>query len=378
VRIVQLANFYGPTSGGLRTTVDALGAGYTSAGVDRVVIVPGAEATDGPTVAGRRITVPARRLPGGSGYRAITDLARVRAVVEELNPDRLEVSDKLTLHRLARWAAARGVPSVLLSHERLDSILAPHVPRGLPLRRAADQWNRHLAAAFDVVVCASEFAAAEFDRIGARNVTRVPLGVDLSLFHPDARGARPVRWGDELRLVCVGRLSREKRPEVALDTLRLLLRSGLPASLSMIGDGPLRPRLEAIARAEHLPVTFTGHVLEPVGVAVWLAQSDLALLPGSCETFGLAALEALACGTPVVVADTGAAPELLDRAPIGIATASRPDAFAAAVRALAREPIAARRAAARRRAEDYPWSRTVAAMLALHTRLGAEPAARAS
>jgi alpha-1,6-mannosyltransferase len=378
MRIVQLANFYGAASGGLRTTIDALGSGYVRAGFERVVIVPGAESTDVRSADGRRITVPARRLPGASGYRAITDLTRVRALVEELAPDRLEISDKLTLHRLGRWASRQGVPAVLVSHERLDSILAPHVPRGLPLRRAADQWNRRLANTFDTIVCASAFAAAEFERIGATNLARVPLGVDLTLFHPDARGARPVDAPEELRLVCVGRLSREKRPDVALDTLRKLRAGGTPASLAMIGDGPMRAKLEDQARSERLPVTFTGHVLERVGVAVWLAQSDVALAPGPYETFGLAALEALACGTPVVVADRGATPELIGRAPVGIATASRPDAFAAAVRALGHGPLTARRVAARRRAEEYPWSRAVSRMVALHSRLGASRVARAS
>jgi alpha-1,6-mannosyltransferase len=375
VRIAQLANFYGPTTGGLRTALDALGRGYADAGVERILIVPGAEASETHDGTGLRITVPARRMPGGAPYRVITDVAQVRARLHDLAPDRLEVSDKLTLHRLARWARERGIPSVLVSHERLDSILAPRVPRGLPLRRAADQWNRRLVATFDAIACASKFAAAEFERVGAQNVARVPLGVDLSLFHPDARGDRPLVNPGELRLVCVGRLSREKRPEVALGALRHLVAAGVPARLTFVGDGPLRARLGDLAAG--LPVAFAGFVHEPVGVAVQLARADVALAPGPCETFGLAALEALACGTPVVVADTGASRELLGRAPVGIATTGTPSAFATAIRVLAREPIAARRAASRRHAEAYPWSRATASLLDLHARLGATPLRRA-
>jgi glycosyltransferase involved in cell wall biosynthesis len=372
VRIVQLANFYGPATGGLRTAVDALGRGYVAAGLDRALIVPGPDWSVDEGVDGTRCTVAARRVPGGSPYRVITDLTSVRALLDELAPDRLEISDKLTLHRLTGWARDHDVPTVLISHERLDAVLSPRVP----LRRAIDQWNRRLVGAFDAVVCASAFAAAEFERVGATHVVRSPLGVDLSLFHPDARGGRPMAGSADLHLVCVGRLSREKRPDVALDALRHLLDAGVPARLTFVGDGPSKSRL--LEAAGRLPVTFTGHLRERVGVAVLLAQADVALAPGPYETFGLSALEALACGTPVVVADTGASPELLGRAPVGIAAAYDGRAFASAARALTVEPVEARREAARRRAERYPWSRTVAALLELHTRLGDTAARRAS
>jgi alpha-1,6-mannosyltransferase len=376
VRIVQLANFYGPATGGLRTAVDALGRGYTAAGFDRALVVPGSDWSREEGVDGIRCTVGARRVPGGSPYRVITDLTSVRALLDELAPDRLEISDKLTLHRLTGWARDHGVPTVLISHERLDAVLSPRVPRRLPLRRAVGQWNRRLAGAFDAVVCASAFAADEFERVGATNVVRSPLGVDLSLFHPDARGGRPMAPSADLHLVCVGRLSREKRPDVALDALRHLLAAGVPARLTFVGDGPSKARL--VEAAGRLPVTFTGHLRERVGVAVLLAQADVALAPGPYETFGLSALEALACGTPVVVADTGASPELLGRAPVGIAATCDGRAFASAARALTVEPVETRRDAARRRAERYPWSRTVAALLELHTSLGDAVARRAS
>jgi len=76
---------------------------------------------------------------------------------------------------------------VLFSHERLDAILAPRVPAWFPLATAADRVNRRLARLADVVVCASASATVEFERIGACEVRRVPLGVDLEVFAPPAR-----------------------------------------------------------------------------------------------------------------------------------------------------------------------------------------------
>ena len=157
----------------------------------------------------------------------------------------------------------------------------------------------------------------------------------------------------------VSRLSREKRPECAIETVRVLHERGTPVTLSIVGDGPLRARLER--RAAGLPVTFLGHVSDRQALAGLVAGADAALFPSSVETFGLATLEALACGTPVVVPAGGAARELLDGPGSGVVTDGTPEGMAAAVIQLLAMPQ--RREAARAAAQRYSWSRTVAAVL---------------
>jgi alpha-1,6-mannosyltransferase len=370
-RVLQVANFYARNSGGLRTTVDALGRAYTDAGFERVLVVPGRADADEDTSAGRRITLRAPRVPGMAGYRALVGTAGVRAVLAELPPDHLEVSDKSTLVGLGPWAARNGVRAALVSHERLDAILRPRVPPGFPLGVCADLWNRRIARGFDAVVTPSTFAAAEFTRIGATNVSVVPLGVDLGVFHPRAR-ERPADVYDddnEVSLVCVGRLSREKRPDAAIETLRAVRAAGVAARLWMVGDGPRRSALEAQAR--DLPVVFTGHLHERGALAGHLARADAALALCPYETFGLAALEALACGTPVVATDRGAVPELVQAgqgAATGAVAAPDPVSLAAAVVDVVRRPRDEARRAARDRAEQYPWARTAREMLRVHRR----------
>ena len=366
-RILQVANFYSRHSGGLRTTVDALGRAYVGAGFERVLVVPGPADADEDTPAGRRITLRGPKLPGGAGYRALAGTGGVRAVLAELPPDHLEVSDKLTLVGLGQWAARNGVRAVLVSHERLDAILSPRVPPGFPLGVCADWWNRRIARGFDAVVTPSRFAAAEFTRIGATEVSVVPLGVDLDVFHPRARGRPADADGDEVRLVCVGRLSREKRPDVAIETLRVVRARGVPARLWMVGDGPRRNTLEAQAR--DLPVVFTGHLQDRSELARLLARADAALAPCPYETFGLAALEALACGTPVVAVDRGAVPELVQAeqgAATGAVAAPDPASLTAALHDVVRCPRDQVRRASRDRAEQYPWARTAREMLRIH------------
>jgi alpha-1,6-mannosyltransferase len=367
-RIVQVANFYARHSGGLRTTVDALGRAYVDAGFERVLVVPGRADADEETRSGRRITLRSPRLPGSGGYRVLPGTGPVRAVLAELPADHLEVSDKLTLCGLGQWAASNGVRAVLVSHERVDAILAPRVPRGFPLAALADRWNRRLARGFAAVACPSAFAAAEFTRVGATNVSVVPLGVDLDVFRPTR--AHPATR-DEIQLVCVGRLSREKWPDLAIETLRALLARGGAARLWMIGEGPRRRVLES--RARDLPVVFTGHLHDRRELAGLFARADVALAPCPYETFGLAALEALACGTPVVAPDRGAVSELVpgrgDAAgagACGIATRSDPSSFADAVVDVLRAPADHRRHAARHRAEQYSWAHTANALMRIH------------
>jgi alpha-1,6-mannosyltransferase len=371
VRIVHVANFYRPGSGGLRTTMHALGRGYRAAGHESVMVVAGERAAVEQTPAGLRYTLAGMPLPRSGGYRMITDVDRVCALLDRLAPDRLEVSDRFSLRGLGWWAAQAGVPSMGFAHERLDGVLEAFGPRRLPgrgraARLLADLHNRGTAARFDRIVCTSEFAAAEFRRIGAGPLEHVPLGVDLETFTPH-RARAQVRQalaadGSPLLVLC-SRLSAEKRPDLAVDALRELHRRGVPATLAIAGSGPL---LERVRRScGDLPVHVLGHLGERGRLAALLASADVVLAPGPIETFGLAALEALACGTPVVCARTSALAELVT-GDAGRAADVDGVAMADAVLDVLARPQQQRRAAARERAQEFPWSRTTATLLRLH------------
>lgn len=362
MRIVQAANFVGPTSGGIRTTLHALAEGYVAHGHEPVRIVPGPRDHVRDSAAGIEFTVASPRLPGSGGYRIIVDPWRVERLLDRLRPDSVELSDRLTLLPLGRWARRHQVRSVAISHERLDAVLAVHAPVLVPYRRAARVSARALAEAVDVVICASEWAAAEYRSAGIEQVVVLPLGVDLEHFAPhryDAR-LRATLTADRPLVVLASRLSPEKRPELAFAAVERLARQGSPVQLVVAGDGPVRQRL-----TPHPAVTLLGHVADRALYARLLASADVALAPGPVETFGLAALEALASGTPVLAAVTGGLPERLTY-PAGATAYGHPAAVAAGVRhLLAGNRLAARRAA-RATAERFPWSATVAGLLACH------------
>ncbi|WP_019884750.1 glycosyltransferase [Streptomyces purpureus] len=367
LRIVRLANFVTPTSGGLRTALYQLGRGYLAAGHEPVLVMPGDTDSDRHTAQGRVITLPGPVLPGTGGYRVLADRRRLRRLLESLAPDRIEVSDRTTLRWTGEWARRARIPSVMVSHETADGVLRTWGLPAAAATRVADRLNRRTAWAYSRIVCTTEWAEREFVRIGARNVVRAPLGVDLDRCRPGRRStvlrARHADGARVLLLLC-SRLSVEKRPGTALDALGELRATGTEAALVVAGDGPLRATLERRARAERLPVRFLGHVGDRESLADLQAAADLCLAPGPAETFGLSALEALACGTPVVVSGSSALPEVVGDA--GLPAADTPAAFADAVRTLLARSEPQRRAAARARAALFTWERATAAFLTAH------------
>ena len=363
MRIVRLANFVTTHTGGLRTALRNLGEGYQRAGHEAVLIVPGRERSDTMTSQGRIITLPSSPLPRTGGYRVMAGRRELTRLLDELEPDRIEVSDRATLRWTGGWARQRGVGSMMVSHESLAGLLGVW---GMPKRDAlADRLNLRTAENFDTIVCTTAFAAAEFRRLGVPNLVEVPLGVDLQEFHPGhadpairSRYARP----GELLVVFCSRLSAAKRPELAVDAIAALRNGKVPAVLAVAGDGTRRAALAY--RAARLPVRFTGHIADRSAVAALLASADVVVAPGPVETFGLAALEALACGTPVVVNESSALPEVVGDA--GVAVPGTPEAFAEGVRTLMERPERERRAAARARAEGFGWQQAVDGFLRAH------------
>jgi len=333
-------------------------------------VVPGKKFTRENTSHGACITLPSWVIPFSGGYRVIKSNRQVKVILQSLNPDRLEVSDRFTLSCLGNWAKQRNIPAIVFSHETLRGLVKNYL--GVPLKRFVSWHNNRLARRFDFVVTTTDFAAAEFDEIGTSNVVRVPLGVDLQTFSPAHRNeelrAKMAKGGDILLVHC-GRLSPEKKPERSLQVLRELLSRGINARLVYIGSGPLHKKLYDSSR--DIPVTFWGYVANKNLLAQMIASADISLAPGPIETFCLAALESLASGTPVVASETSAVGEFLtdDNGDfVGLTAANNGVAFADAVEIILEElkedPTLSHRC--RLQAEKYPWSATIHKLDTMH------------
>jgi glycosyltransferase involved in cell wall biosynthesis len=142
--------------------------------------------------------------------------------------------------------------------------------------------------------------------IAERVIVRPNL-VRTDIFQPTPLPA-PI---SELRLITIGSLVSVKDHRTLIDCLRILRRRGMPAQLTIVGDGPLRTSLEQQVLELGLAsaVIFRGH-LTRVQTAQAIADSHIYVCSSRVETFGLAVAEAISCGRPVVTTRCGG-PEAL-------------------------------------------------------------------
>ncbi|WP_425860659.1 glycosyltransferase [Arthrobacter sp. TWP1-1] len=170
-------------------------------------------------------------------------------------------------------------------------------------------WLRYILKLPNVVTAVSTAQAKQLSRFarGGR-VDVVPNVISVS----KEKINRTAPANGVTRLISVGGLVLGKRPLLAVQTLALLRNQGIDASLTWVGDGPLRANMVAAAAAagvtDHLSVT--GWV-EPQRVQQELRKADVFFLPTSHETFCVAAAEAVAAGLPAVVTDLPAVRDFL-------------------------------------------------------------------
>jgi L-malate glycosyltransferase len=163
------------------------------------------------------------------------------------------------------------------------------------------------------VVANSSAAAARLRRegIARRRMVCIPNGIDVTAF-PLSTGGRPLR-----RIVSVARLRPEKGLDTLVDAFASLSRVYADATLTIVGDGPLRDSLESRIASLGLTgrVRLTGHRDD---VAAVLRDHDLFALASRSEAFPNAVIEAMAAGLPVVATDVGGIPELVEHAVNGL------------------------------------------------------------
>jgi len=370
MRIVHVANFYGPSSGGIKTTLHELGKGYLANGHEFIYIVPGPKYLKEQTPFGLKISLPSITLIGSGGYQVIRSNKQLLTLLEFLQPDRLEVSDRFTLLKVGKWAKKHKVASLVFSHETLDGLVKKYA-KAVPdmLRSKFVNWhNKRLARNFDQVIATTNFAANEFERIKIPNLKKVALGVDLAEFNPHNRDLslrKELLNGSRYLLVHCGRLSPEKEPVRSVEAVKVLIDAGVDVKLIIVGGGPLWKKIRK--QSQDLPIEMLGYVANRKMVAAYLAAADIAIAPGPLETFCLSALECLASGTPVVASRSSAVGEILNVTsanPAGLVADDDGKSFAVAINNLLRD--SSLRARARAQAESYSWGNTVTSMLVVH------------
>jgi N-acetyl-alpha-D-glucosaminyl L-malate synthase BshA len=172
---------------------------------------------------------------------------------------------------------------------------------------------RYSIEASNVVTSVSEFLKKETieNYKVKKDIMVIPNFVDTEVFRPmDVNNLRRLLAPNgEKILVHVSNFRAVKRVTDAIRAFKMILDSGMKAKFLLIGDGPDRSESESLARELGVwnHTRFLGKQAE---LAALLSASDVFLIPSGNESFGLAALEAMACGVPVVSSDIGGLPEV--------------------------------------------------------------------
>jgi D-inositol-3-phosphate glycosyltransferase len=318
------------------------------------------------------------------------------SVAREALPDLVEeftqgVGRRLEHHRpdllhANYWLS--GVAGHALKHRlELPLVSTFHTLSRVKAEGSAGEEVRRARAEAEVIGCSDAILAssvderAQLERLYGADPARievVPPGVDHEVFRPGDRAAARARLGLDPGplLLFVGRIQPLKGADVAVQAVAAL---GAPAALVVVG-GPSGPeghaefrRVRALAGGLGLDGRVRFVPPQPhEQLADWYRAADLCLVPSRSESFGLVALEAAACGTPVVAANVGGLGTLVDHGTTGYLVEGRnPAAFAAHARTLLDDPDLAASVgrAAAARAAGYCWSITAARLRRLYSDL---------
>lgn len=266
-----------------------------------------------------RVIYPTQYLLPGSKLQQILIFER---------PDIVEISDKYTLNylgavlRLQLLDAVDFRPVVVgVSQERMDDNVAAYL-RGIPFAQELCslymRWlyfpffDHHVANSSYTV---SELQAAAMGQLVARGTWIRPMGVDLTQLSPQRRSPELRRrllqnFGaseDSVLLLYAGRLAPEKNLPLLFELLmRLSRNSERDYRLLVAGDGIERQRWEEkCAREAPGRALFLGHIRDKSVLADLYANSDVFVHPNPREPFGIAPLEAMASGLPLVAPNVG-------------------------------------------------------------------------
>ncbi len=324
--VLDITEFFGETSGGIRTYL-LQKAAYVEARAHlrQVLLVPGAGDAIAESDGVRCYRTHGPRVPGQAPYRFMFAARATRRVAEHERPSVIEVGSPALVPWMARRAARRDqVPLVYFYHSNFPRVISafPERDGAVKARLSSLAWRyaRRIDRMFDVTVVTSAFSANELRAAGIDRVARVPLGADMAMFTPTRRAARDATRTlhglplDAPVVGFVGRFAKEKELDVLLAAWATVERKS-DAWLVLIGDGPRRPWIEsrvAGRRVRVLPYQSTRADLADLHAAL-----DVYVAPGSVETFGLSSLESLASGTPLLAADRGGVAEQVEASGAG-------------------------------------------------------------
>ena len=234
----------------------------------------------------------------------------VSDALDAFKPDLIHVVNPAVLGLGGIWLAkTNNIPLIASYHTHLPKYLEYY---GMGMLEPL-LWELLKAAHNQALLnlCTSTAMVKELETKGIKRTALWQRGVDTESFRPELRSQEMRKkllgkYPDTgCLLIYVGRLSAEKQ----IERIKPVLENIPEASLALVGDGPYRSQLEKIF--ENTKTNFIGY-LSGDELASAYASGDIFLFPSSTETLGLVLLEAMAAGCPVIGANKGGIPDIIN------------------------------------------------------------------
>ena len=399
-KTLHLTNCWHERSGGIATFYRALIDEANRQGRHIRLVVPGETDRVEPSGEfGRIYYVEAPKAPYNSQYRIIypsqflSSRSKLQKILLAERPDLVEICDKYALNYLGALLRRRLLPGidfrpvvVGLSCERMDDNFRTYVGR-IPFAphfcSAYMKWiyfpffDHHIA---NSTYTAGELREASEGQLTSRNTWIRPMGVNLEHLSPGRRSPEfrqhllGASDGDSRTrlLLYAGRLAPEKNLKLLFESFVLLdAKPNTGYRLLIAGDGVERARWQSFCESHaREKVTFFGHISDPIHLANLLANCDAFVHPNPREPFGIAPLQAMASGLPLVAPDSGGITTYANSENAWLVPAD-PLAFAPAIENLfADAPLRIARAQnALQTASQFSWRKIAPSFLELYSEL---------
>lgn len=321
MRVVDITEFWSSRGDGIRGYLTERARCLSRLGVQHTIVAPGDRDAELALGESRLILIAGPTMPCDPSCRSFGSPDTLTTVLGRLRADVIEAHSPF----MAAFAAlqvepAASVRTMFWHGDAIATQLVPWISRFAGQQSAHRATNplwasiRTLTESFDAVFVNSGAAEGHLRAHGIGRAIRLPLGIERDVFRPEARsagvrrvllgGTRPARK----LVVASGSLVVQNRWEIIIEAMaRVQQRQA--ARLVVVGDGPERDRLEAMALLRDVDALFIGFEHDRQRLATLLASSDALIHTDSNDGYCQTVADSLSAGLPVVVSEYGGSRE---------------------------------------------------------------------
>ncbi len=335
MHIAFFTNTYRPTMSGVVRSIDTFRQAFTDMGHNVFIFAQKAHNYEDkePFI----FRYPAIEVPFANDYAFPMPFSRtIDKMLPSLKLDVIHSHHPFLLgDTAADKAKSLGLPMVFTFHTRYDEY-THYVPISPDLSKTViDLWmSRYLEKCQHIITPSESIKQILIDNGIEGDITAVPTGIDIAPF-VEADG-EPIRkehgWGDDLVIISVGRLAKEKSFDTLLEAAAQVMSDRSHVRLVIVGGGLEEKSLAKLAKELGIAdrVEFTGSIPFEV-VPSYLKAADIFCFASTSETQGLVTMEAMAAGCPIVAVDATGTSDAVENGKDGLLTKNNAEALAKAL-----------------------------------------------